>query len=186
MREVAFSLDGQTLTIGTGNWLDNEAADPGRLLTYELATGLLKSEKEAGFVSALDVGPKDSLIFATQREIISQRGTAQQVLASAPDANGWAIESLRFNRSHTRFAEVQRFSVARIRTASNGKLQYDLVGHSGIVWDCAFSPDGRLLATASDDELVKIWDATNGRELLTLRGHQRSVNAVAFSPMGPW
>src|SRR5204862_847376 len=35
----------------------------------------------------------------------------------------------------------------------------------------AFSPDGKILATSSPNKTVKLWDATTGRELATLKGH---------------
>jgi len=56
--------------------------------------------------------------------------------------------------------------------------------HGQEIYDVAFSPDGRRLATASRDRTVKIWDMENGHELLTYAGHGDSVRSVAFSPDG--
>ena len=44
--------------------------------------------------------------------------------------------------------------------------------HNGDINALAFSPDGLRLASASSDETVKIWDLTNGHEILTFKGHQ--------------
>jgi WD40 repeat protein len=48
----------------------------------------------------------------------------------------------------------------------------------------AFSSDGRRIASASDDETVKVWDAGTGQETLTLKGHTDEVRGIAFSPDG--
>ena len=48
----------------------------------------------------------------------------------------------------------------------------------------AFSPDGRRLASASDDGTVRLWDPATGAELAALTGHTGQVTAVAFSPDG--
>jgi len=59
-------------------------------------------------------------------------------------------------------------------------------GHAGQVKDIAYSPDGQLLATASVDKTLKLWNVAAGGELRTLRGHKREVNAVAISRDGRW
>ncbi len=53
-----------------------------------------------------------------------------------------------------------------------------------IINSLAFSPDGARVATGDDDHLVRIWDARNGTEMLTLRSHDDSVGSVGFSPDG--
>ena len=41
-----------------------------------------------------------------------------------------------------------------------------------------------MLATASRDETVRLWDATTGKQKKTLKGHIAPVNGAAFSPDG--
>ena len=57
-----------------------------------------------------------------------------------------------------------------------------LNGHFGSVVDIAFSPDGHLLATASDDHTARVWDPATGQPLHILTGHARLLRRVVFSP----
>ena len=52
------------------------------------------------------------------------------------------------------------------------------------VGDIAFSPDGRTLASAGYDSIVRLWDAATGKQKATFTGHEQNVVQIAFSPDG--
>jgi ribosome assembly protein 4 len=56
-----------------------------------------------------------------------------------------------------------------------------LTGHQGVVSQVSFSPDGRLIASASFDKSVRLWDAATGKFLAALRGHVGAVYQVCWS-----
>ncbi len=59
-----------------------------------------------------------------------------------------------------------------------------LAGHASEILSLAFSPDGRVLATAGTDQTIRLWDPETGRDLKVLRGHMGAVHALTFSPDG--
>jgi WD40 repeat protein len=59
-------------------------------------------------------------------------------------------------------------------------------GHARHVWTVAFSPDGRRIASGSEDNTIRIWDLQTGRQMHKLDGHTALVRSVAFSPDGHW
>lgn len=67
---------------------------------------------------------------------------------------------------------------------SHADLVTVIKGHTDTVRAVAYSLDGKRLASVSNDNTVKLWDALTGKELLTLQGHTSAVSAVAFSPDG--
>ncbi|EGF76854.1 hypothetical protein BATDEDRAFT_30824 [Batrachochytrium dendrobatidis JAM81] len=56
-----------------------------------------------------------------------------------------------------------------------------MTGHQQLVNHLSFSPDGRILASASFDKSVKLWDAATGKFITSLRGHVSPVYQVCWS-----
>jgi WD40 repeat protein len=68
--------------------------------------------------------------------------------------------------------------------ALTGKRRWPFTGHRGTVLAVAFSPDGKALASGSDDQHVLLWDLAGGKVRRELKGHATEVRSLSFSPGG--
>ena len=64
------------------------------------------------------------------------------------------------------------------------KLVERTLTHGNAVGAIAFSPDGRILATASADGTLRLWDVAKGGLLSAPVRHEKTIRALAFSPDG--
>jgi eukaryotic-like serine/threonine-protein kinase len=61
-----------------------------------------------------------------------------------------------------------------------------LQGKPGIVVSVDYSPDGRHVASASEDRNITVWDVTTGKRTLFFEGHTDRIQGLAFSPDGQY
>ncbi len=70
-------------------------------------------------------------------------------------------------------------------TAASWYCQHILTGHHGLfaaIKSIAISPHLPIVATASEDKTIRLWNMDTGREIAILTGHQTSVETIAFHP----
>ncbi|OUL31314.1 hypothetical protein BV372_20345 [Nostoc sp. T09] len=80
--------------------------------------------------------------------------------------------------------KLKQKTIANLQQAVYGIQERNrLQGHSARILSVSFSPDGQMIASASDDSTIKLWQQ-DGTLVKTLQGHNLGVNSVSFSPDG--
>ncbi|MGH3837860.1 MAG: CHAT domain-containing protein, partial [Pseudonocardiaceae bacterium] len=125
---------------------------------------------------------------------IAPHPKAVQILRHRKAFNAVAFNAVAFSPDGHRLATASADKNARIWDATSGQESLS-VTHKGVRYNArgrpanvrgravAFSPDGRRLATASDDHTAQVWDVGNGQQFATFT-HDNVVVGVVFSPDG--
>ncbi len=74
--------------------------------------------------------------------------------------------------------------VAQLRDATTGALVREFAGHSDVLYDAEISPDGKTLATAGYDRVIRLWQVEDGKPLRSIDVHKGAVFALAWHPDG--
>lgn len=117
------------------------------------------------------------------------------VAAGIPVGKTWTLESpavnLRFAGDGFSLLSTGADRQVALWRIDDGRLMgrfcpgcASLPGHDQRVWSARFSPDGRLVVTASRDGTARLWESPTGRVVDILHGHTASVVDAVFSPDG--
>lgn len=128
--------------------------------------------------------PKAEAAKKSLDEAEKQLKSAQNAKSSAESELLQSISAAQKAADHLN--EVQ--NSAQLADAELKKLETDhdtakknLAASEKPIRTLAFSPDGKTLATAGDDQLVHTWATSTGAALDTFQGHKSSIGTVAFS-----
>ncbi|WP_293147145.1 MULTISPECIES: NACHT domain-containing protein [unclassified Microcoleus] len=95
-----------------------------------------------------------------------------------------ALETKDLSRAVILGADFTNASLRRVNFAEANLANSDFTKIFSSIRSVMFSPDGKLLATGDTDGIVRLWEASSCREILTCKGHSNVVESVAFSSDG--
>jgi WD40 repeat protein len=186
------------LPAGSGGFL--LVASDGLRVGAMTPAGLRLTDLEGGAPKTLPIGPeRGHHVTATQTrrglrvavwvgnttfDLLDEAG---QVLCRVEIPEARVPGTVIVSPDDTRLATIRvdgEWSRLAVFDATSGKQTAVCDGHRDSLWAFTFSPDGKRLATAGEDRLVRLWDPATGKLLRTCRGHTSRVLGVAFSPDG--
>ena len=89
------------------------------------------------------------------------------------------------SNSHNSFATGNwdgNISLWRKENNGSHKLIKTFADHDDAISQIKYSPDGKIIASASWDKTIKLWHADTGKLVNTLSGHEDGVNSITFTP----
>jgi WD40 repeat protein len=186
---VAFSPDSERVV--TAGW-------DGAVRIWDATTGTQQSGLDHGknmIAVSVAMHPAGRMIATRVRKIESHANdavvlwdleTGQELQRWHAPAHMWKDSRVAFSPNGDLLASGCDGGEVRLWDMHTRKETAILRGHKDEIRDVAFSPDGKLLATAGEaaDKTIRIWDVARKEQVHLLEGHKDCVYTLAFSPDG--
>jgi WD40 repeat protein len=192
---VTFSPDGQQLATSDTS---------GEIHTWQIATGkqLVICSGHAHWTWALAFSPDGKFLASASDDYLVKLWEVETgECLKTFRGHTYSVNAIAFSPDGQQIATSSQDATIRIWdiNAPVNRLQVDtdksslgivdecihiLSAHESRVWSVAFSPNGEILISGSEDKTIKLWNAKTGECLQTLQGHANWIKSIAFSPDG--
>jgi len=180
----------------SGDYLLSASVDKTSII-WDAKNGELKQHFECHTAPTLDVDWRDNTSFAScssdKMIYVCQLGEDRPIKSFVGHTN--EVNVVKWDPTGTLLASCSDDGTAKIWRMDSTNCVHNFTEHEKEIYTIKWSPTGPnsnnpnsnlVLATASFDTRVKIWDVESGKSLHTLTKHKEAVYSLAFSPDGKY
>jgi WD40 repeat protein len=140
------------------------------------------------FIETIAFTPDTKAIISVSRDGTARRWdidtmVGEQMLETGSHSSYDVAVSLEVGMVARGFDDYYR-GVVELYDLASGHCKVTLRGHDDLIHSMRFSPTGKMLASASRDKKIRVWDVTASPSVQKSQSHTGRVACIAFSPDG--